>query len=52
MIACKLCIMRKGLRGADVAAGTCPYVFKTEEDLEKHLLDEHDIETVKNESKR
>lgn len=45
MIACKICILRKGLRGAEVAAGTCEYVFKTEEELEKHLLDVHGVHT-------
>ena len=45
MIACKICILRKGLKGSDVAAGTCDYVFKTEEDLEKHLLELHGVHT-------
>ena len=45
MIACKICIIRKGLRGAEVAAGTCEYVFKNEEELEKHLLEVHEVHT-------
>jgi hypothetical protein len=46
MIACKLCIMKKGLKGTD-RPQNCDYVFFNEKDLEKHLLDVHNVYTVK-----
>jgi hypothetical protein len=46
MIACKICILRKGLKGSEVAAGKCEYAFKTEEELEQHLLEVHEVHTV------
>ena len=46
--ACKLCIIKKGLKGSDVASGKCDYVFDTEEEFIKHLKKEHNI-TVKEE---
>ena len=49
MIGCKICILRKGLNGAEVKAGRCDYVFQTEEDLEKHLIEVHQVRTVKSE---
>jgi len=46
MIACKICILRKGLRSDDIKAGTCDYVFKTEDELEKHLFKIHGVRTA------
>ena len=43
---CKLCVIRKGLRGIDLAAGTCPYAFRTNKELIKHYFDEHNIKVV------
>jgi hypothetical protein len=45
--ACKICIMMKGLKGSDLAEGKCPYAFKTEAELIKHMKDEHNIEVKK-----
>jgi len=44
MLACKLCIMRYGLKGTD-RPENCEYVFHTELDLEEHLLRVHHIHT-------
>jgi 4-hydroxy-3-methylbut-2-enyl diphosphate reductase IspH len=41
MIACKICIALKGLKGCDL--DTCGYVFKTDEEFYKHLKDEHNL---------
>jgi uncharacterized C2H2 Zn-finger protein len=38
-IACKLCIMEKGLKGNEM--DTCGYVFKTEEEFIQHLENYH-----------
>ena len=40
-IACKICVMRKGLKGADLSSEDCPYVFETQDELNQHLHDEH-----------
>ena len=41
MIACKICIIMKGLKGSEL--DKCPYVFKTEEEFFKHLKEEHGV---------
>jgi hypothetical protein len=46
-IACKICVMMKGLKGSEVFTGKCPYAFKTEAELETHLLKEHGVRTKK-----
>lgn len=43
---CKLCVMFHGLRGAELAAGTCKYAFRTEAELIEHLKKEHNIVVV------
>lgn len=49
MIACKICVATKGLKGSEL--DTCGYVFKTNKEFIKHLKEEHNL-VVKNESKR
>jgi hypothetical protein len=44
MIACKICIAEKGLKGSELE--TCGYVFKTEAGFIKHLKEIHNL-TVK-----
>jgi hypothetical protein len=46
MKACKICIIRKGLKGT-YTPENCDYVFHDEEGLEKHLLEVHNVRTVK-----
>lgn len=45
MLACKICVSRKGLKGTD-RPECCDYIFRLEEDFEKHLLEVHGIRTV------
>ena len=40
---CKFCIAMKGLKGSDLFDEKCSYAFKTENNLFKHMRDEHDI---------
>lgn len=40
-IVCKICVLQKGLKGSELFAGDCPYAFDTQEELNKHLHDEH-----------
>lgn len=46
-IVCKICVIMKGLKGSELYNGKCPYAFKTEKELEEHLLKEHGIRTKK-----
>lgn len=41
MIACKICIAKKGLKGSELK--TCGYCFETEEQFKIHLLEAHKI---------
>ena len=43
MIACKICVAKNGLKGADVFSGKCKYAFETQEQLERHLKDYHKL---------
>lgn len=47
-ILCKICIIQKGLRGSDLADGSCDYAFKSEDKLIEHLRKEHDLKVVIN----
>ena len=40
-IVCKICVLRKGLKGSDLHSGDCPYAFETQDELNRHLHDEH-----------
>ena len=45
MIACKICIMQKGLKGSELKS--CGYCFETEEELFKHLKEVHNLSVLK-----
>lgn len=43
---CKICVMKRGLSGADLHAGKCDYAFKTEEEFHKHLKEVHNMRVM------
>jgi uncharacterized C2H2 Zn-finger protein len=45
-VACKICIARKGLSGAELFSGKCDYAFKSEEEFMKHLEEVHNYKIV------